>query len=64
MISEWELWACAQHYVTEHGENAAVHAAFRCDELLAAGDRQGVRHYQAIIERIHRLLASPAGVLH
>jgi hypothetical protein len=44
MLSEWELWACAQHYVKRHGEDAAVMAAFRCDELLAAGDTEGVRH--------------------
>jgi hypothetical protein len=39
-------------------------AAFRCDELLAAADSEGVRNYRAIIERIHRLLRPPAGVLH
>lgn len=64
MLSEWELWACAQHYVTEHGEDAGVMAALRCDELLDACDYEGARNFQAIIERINRLLETPAGPLH
>jgi hypothetical protein len=46
VISNRELWACAQHYVTEHGQDAGVVAALRCDELLDAGDYQGARTYQ------------------
>jgi hypothetical protein len=64
LLSEWELWACAQHYVTEHGEDAGVMAAFRCDELLEAGDHAGARNYQAIIERITELLDGRLGSLH
>ena len=64
MSPERELWACAQHYVTEHGPDAGVMAAFRCDELLDAGDYEGARNYQAIIERIHDLLEGRAGPLH
>lgn len=45
MLSEWELWACANHYVTELGEDAGVMAALRCDELLDAGDFEGARTY-------------------
>jgi len=64
MLSEWELWASAQHYVSQHGEDAPVIAAMRCDELLDACDYEGARVYRAIIERIHRLLAPPTGLLH
>ena len=64
LLSEWELWACAQHYVTQQGEDAAVIAAMRCDELLDACDYAGARNYQAIIERINRLLEPPSGRLH
>nr|WP_243415148.1 hypothetical protein [Altererythrobacter segetis] len=63
-ISDWELWACAQHYVAEHGEDAGVMAAFRCDELLDAGDHEGARTYQAIIERITELLYVRSGSIH
>jgi hypothetical protein len=45
LLSEWELWACAQHYVTRHGEDAAVFAAMRCDELLNASDFEGARNF-------------------
>jgi hypothetical protein len=64
MLSDWELWACAQHYVTEHGEDAAVMVAMRCDELLDACDYDGARNFQAIIVRINRLLEPPSGPLH
>jgi hypothetical protein len=64
MVTQWELWACANHYVTRHGADAAVIAAMRCDELLQAGDFDGVRTYQAIIRRIHELQAPPQGPLH
>ena len=64
LLSEWELWACAQHYVTQHGEDAAVIAAMRCDELFDACDYDGARNYQAIIERINRLLQPLPGPLH
>lgn len=64
MLPEWELWACAHHYITEHGADAPVIAAMRCDELLDAGDHEGARNYQAIIERINRLLETPSGLLH
>jgi hypothetical protein len=64
MLSDWELWACAQHYVSEHGEDAGLAAAMRCDELLDACDYEGARTYQAIIERISRLLEPPSGSFH
>jgi hypothetical protein len=64
VISDWELWACAHHYVTEHGEDAGVIAAMRCDELLDACDYEGARTYQAILVRIDQLLNPPSTALH
>jgi hypothetical protein len=64
LLSDWELWACAQHYVAQHGDDAAVMAAFRCDQLLDAGDHEGARNYQVIIERINELLDGRAGSIH
>ena len=64
LLSEWELWACANTYITQHGEDAAVIAAMRCDELLDACDYEGARNYQAIIVRINRLLERPSGARH
>lgn len=64
MITEWELWACANHYIREHGEDAAVLAAMRADELLAEGDLDGSRTFQSIVRRINELLEGPSGALH
>jgi hypothetical protein len=63
VISDKELWACANHFVRRHKEDAPIVAAMRADELLAAGDEEGVRTYRAIIRRIERLLAPPDGNL-
>jgi hypothetical protein len=61
VIPDWELWACANSYVSRYQEDAPVLAAMRCDELLEQGDTAGVRTFQAIIERIHKLLEKSAG---
>jgi hypothetical protein len=63
MLSEWELWACAHHYVKKHDVDAPIVAAMQADELLDAGDVDGVRNYQAIIRRINKLLEPAAGAL-
>jgi hypothetical protein len=64
MITEWELWACANHYIREHGEDAPVIAAMRADELLAEGDLEGARTFQSIVRRINELLDGTSGALH
>jgi hypothetical protein len=61
MIAEWELWACANHFIRQHGEDAAVVVAMRADELLAAGDLEGMRTFQAIVRRINQLENRPDG---
>jgi len=64
MIPEWEIWACANHFINKHGVDAAVFAAMRADELLAEGDLQGSRTFQRIVQKINALLQEPAGPLH
>ena len=64
LLSEWELWACAQHYISRYGEDAGVEAALRCDELRDAQDYDGARNFQAIINRINRLQERPTGPVH
>ncbi len=64
MLSEWELWACANHFVQRHQADAPILVAMRADELLADGDLEGARTFQAIVRRINELLEKPAGPFH
>ena len=58
MLSEWELWACANRVLQTHGENAPLHAAEQIGALVLEGDAEGVRTWQAIAARIERLCAT------
>ena len=64
MLSDWELWACANHYVKQHGEDAPILAAFRADELMEKGELDGAANFREIVRRINDLLAKPDGPLH
>ena len=64
ILSDWELWACADEQLKQHGQNAAIFAAMRADELLEKADLDGVRNWLLIIDRIEQLLARPEGGLH
>ena len=64
VLSDWELWACANEQLRQHGENAAIFAAMRADELLKSGDQDGVNNWLLIIDRIEQLMARPQGGLH
>lgn len=63
ILSDWELWACANEQLRQHGENASIFAAMRADELLEESDLDGVRNWLLIIDRIEQLLARPTGPL-
>ena len=41
--------------ITQHGEDAARHAAMRADALLEAGDMAGRRVWLSILEAIEEL---------
>ena len=60
MITEWELWACANQAINEHGADAPIFAAMRADELFEQGDDDGARTWRLIVERINGLLSGPA----
>jgi hypothetical protein len=63
MLTNWELWACANHFISKHQADAPIIAAIRADELLAEGDIEGAKNFQAIVRRINQLLDVPAGPL-
>ena len=57
MISEWELWACANHIHGQHGIDAPRAIAEGIETLAQAGDQAGVATWQAIAERHTKLVA-------
>jgi hypothetical protein len=63
MLSDRELWARANHYITQYQEDAAVMATMRADELLAAGDKEGTLNFQAIVRRMNQLFEPSTGAL-
>ena len=58
-LSDWELWACADKVIRQHGEHATVHIAERIDSLSRAGDAAGIAAWKAIAERVDRLNEQP-----
>jgi hypothetical protein len=58
MISDWELWACANHVLQTRGDKAPLHVAEQIGALARAGDKAGIRTWQAIAERIAQLTSN------
>jgi hypothetical protein len=63
MLSDWELWACANQFIERHGADAPIHAAMRADALHEDGDEAGAAAFRQIVHRINRLQSSPSGAL-
>ncbi len=55
-LTDWELWACANRLVQQHGRGAISHAGGRILDLAAAGDQEGHATWLAILDRIRKLL--------
>ena len=55
MIPDLDVWRAAQLMVKRHGEDAAIRAGMRADELLAEGDTEGAATWRAIIRAIEEL---------
>ena len=60
-LSDWELWACAQQVIKQHGSRAPAAVAARIGELAATGDLEGVQAWQGIAERVHQLVDYRSG---
>jgi hypothetical protein len=58
-IPEWELWACADATLRQHGEQAALFVAGRIGALVLAGDEAGVETWKAIGRRVVELQSRP-----
>ena len=51
MITDWELWACAQQVLTQHGDEAVGYVAERVAYLAIAGDMEGVATWRRTLTR-------------
>ena len=60
MLSDWELWACANHVLQAHGDKAPLHVAEQIGALALAGDAAGIQTWQAIAARIVQLTSETA----
>ncbi|OYU34823.1 hypothetical protein [Novosphingobium sp. PASSN1] len=55
MLSDWELWACANEVLKSHGDEAALFVAEQIGALVLVGDNNGIATWQAIARRISEL---------
>ena len=55
MLSDWELWACANQVLQTHGENAPRHVAEQNAAPALAQDETGTATWQAIGQSAQRL---------
>ena len=60
MISDRELWACAQQVINHHGPDVDRFIEARKTALAEAGDDAGVEAWLAIANRVDQLRRSPA----
>lgn len=60
MITETQLLALAEALIRHHEDGAWLHAAERSRDLLASGDAEGYRTWQAIARRIEQLRPAPS----
>jgi hypothetical protein len=63
ILTEWELWACADEAIRQHGLDAPIFAAMRADKLLEEGEIDGAANWRLIVTRINQLLARPPGAI-
>jgi hypothetical protein len=60
MISDRELWACAQQVINHHGPDADDFIAARMTALAQAGDEAGIQAWRLIAARVDQLRRVPA----
>ena len=63
MTDDVDIYRAAQVLIDQHGDEAAIHAAMRADELMEAGDMEGAATWRRILTAID-VLRSKEGTLH
>jgi len=58
MTSDLDIWRTANILVKQHGDDAAIVAAQRADELLERGDLEGQRVWKRIVSAVRELKRS------
>ncbi|WP_144094487.1 DUF6961 family protein [Croceicoccus sediminis] len=56
MLSDWELWACANQVLKTHGDDAPLHVAEQIGALALARDEAGIATWKAIAKRVAELM--------
>jgi hypothetical protein len=56
MLTDWELWACANQVLLTHGEASPRHVAEQIGALAVVGDAQGIATWQEIARRLSELV--------
>ena len=57
MTSDLDIYRAANELIKQHGEAADIEAAMRADELMEAGDMEGVAVWKLILKAIEELLS-------
>ena len=60
MPSDLDIYRSAKLLIDQHGDEAAIHAAMRVDELMEVGDLDGRRVWLRVLKAIEDLLAEEA----
>lgn len=55
MITKIDVYRTANLFIQQHGEDAAIQAAMKADEMLARGDMDGKAVWMRVIEAIEEL---------
>lgn len=55
MVMEIDIYRMANGYIKQYGENAAIHAAMKADEMLERADFDGQAVWLRIIKAIDEL---------
>jgi hypothetical protein len=64
-MDQKDIWCGAKLLMDQYGADASVHAAMRADQLIEAGDVQGVCVWKRVLKAIEQLTSSdPGGAVH
>ena len=53
-VAEIDIWRSAKLLIGQHGDEAAIHAAMRVDELLEANDLDGYTVWKRVLKAVSR----------